>query len=218
VRTLDSASTPLAAPVAGALVDQFAAAVAELGHDSVRVLGGQTPLTDALTAKGLTVVPSGEAVFAIVSAGQGGADLAAEDLDSTTGEILLWRADGAPLGDWIAMLATHGYFRSDEQPITVPGVTCVRLAAGTPTPAELVRRYEALIATQPDRSAELRQLRHDLLTSRDHAIGAEAAIARLRIKEQATQAHVAELRDSTTWRVGTMVVSWPARMKRMLHR
>jgi hypothetical protein len=217
VRTLDSASTPLA-PVAGALVDQFAAAVAELGHDSVRVLGGQTPLTDALTAKGLTIVPSGEAVFAIVSAGQGGADLAAEDLDSTTGEILLWRADGAPLGDWIAMLATHGYFRSDEQPITVPGVTCVRLAAGAPTPAELVRRYEALIAAQPDRSAELRQLRHHLLTSRDHAIGAEAAIAQLRIKQQATQAHVAELKESTTWRVGTMVVSWPARVKRLLHR
>jgi hypothetical protein len=218
VQTLDSPDTAPAAPAAETLVDRFAAAVAALGHDSVQVLGRQTTLTDALTAKGLTVVPSGEAIFAILSAGQGGADLAAQDLDSTTREILLWRADGAPLGDWIAMLATHGYFRSDEQPISVPGVTCVRLAAGTPTPAELVRRYEALIGAQPDRSAELRQLRHDLLTSRDHAIGAEAAIAQLRFKEKEAQSHIVELRDTTTWRVGTVVVSWPARLKRMLHR
>jgi hypothetical protein len=220
VRMLDSLNgprkTPSAAFAANDLVDQFASAVAERGPASVRVLGEQPALCAALIARGLHVVPTGGAACAIVSATATLAEWDAEDLGSSTPEILLWHADGAHLGEWITMLALHGYFRSAEQPISVPGITCVRLEASSPAPSELVRRYEAVIAAAPDSSDDWTQLRHDLLTSRDHAIGSEAEIARLRIKQREAEEEIAAIRASNTWQVGTMLTSVPARLKRLL--
>lgn len=70
------------------------------------------------------------------------------------------------------------------------------------------------------RAANL-DLRHRLLTSRDHAIGAEAEAARCaserdQARAEAARAHdyVRELHDSTTWRLGSAVVQPASRLLR----
>ncbi len=78
--------------------------------------------------------------------------------------------------------------------------------------------------TQPD-PGELAQLRHDLLTGRDHAIGADAAVRHLRDLLSKAESKIADLNEfigeiyaSRTWRVGTRIVAPAFKLKRIVER
>src|SRR5450830_1580355 len=70
--------------------------------------------------------------------------------------------------------------------------------------------------------SEVLETRHHILTLRDHAIGAEAAVGSARLKVERARREseriVEELKRTATWRVGTRLVSPLARAKRLIRR
>ena len=73
-----------------------------------------------------------------------------------------------------------------------------------------------------DLVSEVLETRHHILTLRDHAIGAEAAVGSARLKVESARREseqiVKELKSTATWRVGTRLVSPLARAKRLIRR
>lgn len=217
-------------PVTPEFADRLARGVALLSPDSVLVTGDgseHTLLNAALQARGITVgsatdapgeqAPPRVAVLALVRAG---ADLAAalSHLSDGVGRVLIWAAGDVPVGPWARTAATLGYFRSARRAPEIRGASCLLVEGDKPTAAELADRYEAILDVAPDAADQIRALRHQLLTSRDHAVGTEAEIARLREKQADLEADIAEILATTTWRVGTRVISPLGRIKRALRR
>lgn len=70
--------------------------------------------------------------------------------------------------------------------------------------------------------SEVLETRHRILTLRDHAIGAEAAVGSARLRVESARAEseriVEELKSTSTWRVGTRLISPLARAKRLIRR
>lgn len=68
--------------------------------------------------------------------------------------------------------------------------------------------------------AEALELRHRLLTQRDHIIGLEAvagrATAELRRERREAEAEISEIRATTTWRAGRLAVAPVAAVRRLL--
>lgn len=200
--------------------ERLAAAIAELAPKTVTILGDEPALTTALLLHGQTVEPHTRSPITselvVVAAGAGRVDALAP-LGPEVVHVLAWRADDGSLGEVVATAATRGYFRSANQ-IDVDGVSCVLLDARERTLAQLVAQYEMLLVHQPDLAAQVRDLRHELLTSRDHAIGAEAEIAHLRNLRHDQELRIEEIYDSTSWRVGLRIVSPLGKVKRALGR
>jgi hypothetical protein len=205
------------------LADRLAAAVATLAPASVEVVGDDIHLVEALAARGCSVIRSDEAhapsaEVAVVQADVPHVDEALAKLNGDVRRVLLWHEGEVTVGDWMSAAAAAGYFRSPGAAPDVAGATCILLEAGQPSTSDLVSRYESLLAERQELEAEVRHLRHQLLTSRDHAIGAEAEIAQLRASQQDLEDVAKELQATTTWRVGSRIVGPLARMKRAFGR
>jgi Methyltransferase domain len=72
--------------------------------------------------------------------------------------------------------------------------------------SELQNRLDEATAANLDLRAANLDLRHKLLTSRDHAIGAEAEAAQWRRLHEQAMAHLHTAYNSVTWRVGKAIV------------
>jgi hypothetical protein len=210
-----SAADPLAA--------QLARAIATLAPTSVTVVGDDIRLAEALTIRGLVVIRNDEAqapsaALAVVRAAPQHIDELLGKLDADVRRVLLWQDGDVPVALWASAAAAAGYVRATDPLPDLRDATCLLLDAAQPTTAELVTRYEELLCGTADLQAELRDLRHRLLTSRDHAIGAEAEIGRLRNAQRNLEQRIAELYATTTWRIGTKLVGPLGRVKRTLRR
>jgi hypothetical protein len=205
------------------LADRLAAAVATLAPASVEVAGDDIRLVEALAARGVVLIRSDEAhtpsaELAVVRADAPHVDEALAKLDGAVSRVLLWHEGEVAAGGWMSAAAAAGYFRGEGAAPDVAGATCILLEAGQPSTSDLVSRYESLLAERQEPEAEVRHLRHQLLTSRDHAIGAEAEIAQLRAGQQDLEDVAKELQATTTWRIGSKIVGPLARMKRAFGR
>jgi hypothetical protein len=213
-RTSGSASTP---------ADRLAAAIATLAPASVELTGDGADLVDALSVRGIAVIRSDEAhapaaELAVVHADAQRVDEALAKINAEVGRVLLWHEGDIASAAWMTVAASAGYFRTAAVVPHVEGATCVLLEAGQPSVSDVVARYETLLAERQELEAELRNLRHQLLTGRDHAIGAEAEIAQLRAGRQDLEDGVKELLATTTWRVGAKIVGPLARVRRPFRR
>jgi hypothetical protein len=211
-----------AAPAPATPAQRVGSVVAAMRPKSVTVVGDESSLTTALLAHGLTVEPHDRTTpvsteLVVVSPAAGQVDDALAMLGADVARVLMWRAEEGSLGELVSEAATRGYFRSAEQP-SIDGVTCVLLDAGERTLPQLVAHYEALLSNQPILERKLRELHHQVLTGRDHAIGAEAEIAQLGIRFHEQERRIAEIRASTTWRVGLKIVGPLGKLKRVLGR
>jgi hypothetical protein len=136
-----------------------------------------------------------------------------------------------PSAAWAAALAERGFFRRIDLDIEFAGPWTVVFERSAPTLREVVYRYEqALAGAQTeisDRSsargprgsgipsserasseleAEVADLKHRLLISRDYAIGQEAELARAIADTEAARECLDEVYRSTTWRIGSSVI------------
>jgi hypothetical protein len=205
------------------LAERLAEAIAALAPASVALIGDDIQLAEALTARGLVVIRGDEAqassaALAVVRAHPPHVDEVLGKLDPDVRRVLLWHEGDVPVTEWASAAGGAGYFRSADPAPNVRDATCLLVDAGQPATVELVTRYEALLSGAPDLDAELRRLRHRLLTSRDHAIGAEAEISRLRNVQSTLEGRIAELYATTTWRVGTRLIGPLGRMRRTFRR
>ena len=201
------------------VIDRLARAIADLEPKSVLVVDDPGGLAAALATLGVEVTPRGGAVSAP-------ADLAV--LTDTTAplpellagplagvrRLLVWRADGRPLSDVVTVAATHHYFRSPHRS-DLADFGGVLLEVGEPSTTDLVARYEAALGSVSALERQITQMRHQLLTARDHAIGTDAELTRLR---RAQDQRVDELMQTNTWRVGNRIVGPLARLKTALRR
>lgn len=220
-------STPVPGRSTGDASTRVAAYVADLAPKSVAVVGDDAPLTAALLAAGVSAGPAEAATpitaeLAVVCCARATADQVFPALREGVTRVLLVGcatddASSAPLADWITIAAGRGYFRVADQPAGLVADAVV-LEAGEPTPAELVARYEQLVADVPALTARVLDLRHELLTAQDHAIGCEGEIGQLRARTAEQEALIEEMYNSTTWHVGTKVIRGAARAKRVLKR
>ena len=211
-----------ARPAQATPAERVGRVVAGMRPKSVTVVGDGSSLTTALLAHGLTVEPrdgttpaSTELVVVSPIAGQVHEVLAV--LGADVARVLIWRVDDGSLGELVSAAATRGYFRSTEQP-RVDGVTCVLLDAGERTLPQLVAHYEALLSDQPILERKLRELHHQVLTGRDHAIGAEAEIAQMRARYHMPEQPITEIHGSASWRLGPRIVGVLRKLKRHLGR
>ncbi|MDT4939075.1 MAG: hypothetical protein QOG80_2746 [Pseudonocardiales bacterium] len=209
------------APDPATLVELLARAVARLSAPTVAVIGDQPGLPEALGARGVTVVAIDDAAdhppaLAIVRADAAPADEALAKLGPV--RVLAWQSGDVSFGDYVWAAAQAGYFRSTRRMADVRGATCVLLDAGDPNTTELVNRYETILAGGPELDQELRDLRHELLASRDHAIGAEAELAQLRARQSELLDQISAMYATTTWRVGSAVVAPLGKARRALRK
>jgi hypothetical protein len=185
------------------------------------VVGDQPGLAEALTTRGVPVVGLDDAdgqpaVLAIVRADSGSADEVLAKLGPA--RVLAWQPGDVSFADYVGAAAQVGYFRSTRRMAEVRGASCLLLDAVEPTTAEVVSRYETILAGGPDLEDKLRDLAHQLLASRDHAIGAEAELAQLQARQRELLDQISELYGTTTWRVGTALVGPLGRAKRALRK
>lgn len=209
---------PLTSRAAG-----IARAVVALGSATVAVVvDADTALIDALTARGITVVtgdgPVPPGTVAVVRADRDDLDEVLAKLGADVTRVLLWLDGDVDVAQWLAAAAASGYFRSTELLLDVFGVTCVLVVAGELTPAEIVARYETVLAGTPTQAEQLRSLRHELLTSHDHAIGAEAELGRARALNTELDGQIRDIYATTTWRVGSRLVGPLGRVKRTVQK
>ena len=153
-----------------------------------------------------------------------------------------------PPAAWAAAFAEHGFFRRTDVDLSFLTPWAVLFERADLDIRSVVHRYEAYIyplrvealdkgtalldahrtisrlrdAEQP---GEIIDLRRRLLTLRDHAIGAEAAVATARAEVEAANAQVrlvraelADVKESRTWRAGKMVLSPVVPLRRVLRR
>jgi len=190
---------------ADAGLERLADAIEELKPGAVEVIGGfdltPTLITRGITTAGTDTPAAADFALAVVAATDDHSEQIIDKLKGDGfGRLLLWRLDDGSLAGWISVAASRGYFRAPEQ-LTVDGVTCVLLSVGEPSAAELVARYEAMLADRPALDQQLTELRHQVLTSRDFAIGAEAEIAGLQADVDRFKAALDEVYSSTSWLV-----------------
>jgi Methyltransferase domain len=146
---------------------------------------------------------------------------------------------------WAASFAERGFFRRTDVDLSFLAPWAVLFERAALTPRDLVYRYERYaypmrlevlekraalrdahrrleepgdLRRQLDEvTAANRELRHNLLTSRDHAIGAEAAAGQQRARyerelaERFDELHTAY--NSLTWRVGRTIVGPLSRLR-----
>jgi len=208
-------------PDPATLVELLARAVARLAAPAVAVVGDQPGLAEALTARGVSVVllediDGQSGALAVVRADSGPADEVLAKVG--TARVLVWQPEDGWFAQYVGAAAHAGYYRSMRRMAEVRGASCLLLDAGNPTIAELVSRYETILAGGPDLEQELRNLQHQLLTSRDHAIGAEAEFEQLRARQAELLGQISEMYSTTTWRVGAAVVAPLGRAKRALRK
>lgn len=153
-----------------------------------------------------------------------------------------------PPADWAAAFAERGFFRRTDVDLSFLTPWAVLFERADLDTRTVVHRYEtyaypmrievldkraALLDSHRTISAlrdaqqpsEITDLKHRLLTLRDHAIGAEAAVSAARAEADAAKADlaraVAELaavKRSRTWRAGRVVLSPVGVVRRILRR
>lgn len=142
-----------------------------------------------------------------------------------------------PPADWAAVFAEHGFFRRIDVDLSFLTPWAVLFERADLNLRAVVHRYEtyayplrvevldkraALLdahrtittLTDAQQSSDLAELRHHLLTLRDHAVGAEAELGTARREHEritreleAVNRDREELRQSASWRVGQVVVA-----------
>jgi hypothetical protein len=213
----------IAAPPSSPLAELLADAIVAAAPEPVTVVGDDIGLVEALARQGVPVAgadeaQAGPAALAVVHAPDRRIDEVLAKVGADAPRVLLWREGETPVADWVSGAAAAGYFRSADQPRAVNGMTCVLLEAAQPALPELVAGYEALLTGYAELERQLRFLDHQLLTSRDHAIGAEGEIAQLHARHRELEDRIEELLATTTWRVGTTMIGPLGRLKRALRR
>jgi len=153
-----------------------------------------------------------------------------------------------PPADWAAAFAERGFFRRTDVDLSFLTPWAVVFERADLDTRAVVHRYEAYaypmrIEVLDKRAAlldshrtisalrdaqppsEITDLKHRLLTLRDHAIGADAAVGVARVEVEAAQAEtqralaeLAAVKRSQTWRTGKMILSPVAFVRRTLHR
>jgi hypothetical protein len=137
---------------------------------------------------------------------------------------------------WAAAFAERDYFRRIDVDLNVTGSWVALFESGSMSVRDLVFRYESELEpiqsevmakravvidqrgkldaeTDGDTQKLITELRHQILTSRDFAIGAEAELARLRAERDRLQSLVAEIYASARWRVGAGMMNPLSRLK-----
>lgn len=182
-------------------IARLAQAIEELKPGAVEVVGG-LDLVPALVARGVSITsadaPVGGEAALVVAAATDDEQVVERVTNARSGRVLFWRSDQGSLAALISVAACRGYFRAAEQPM-IPGITCVLLTSGELPAVELVARYEAALADRPELDRELAELRHQVLTSRDFAIGAEAEIAHLQAERDRYKQALEAVYTSTSW-------------------
>lgn len=202
--------------------DRLAAAAAALAPVTVSLVGDDGSLADALRDRGVTLVDGDAAVaphvgLTIIRVRSESVEEVLTKLPAPGGEVLLWADGDADVAAWAVSAAAAGHVRAAND-VQVRSLTCLLLDATQPAVPDLVARYEALLSANDAALKQLVQLRHDVLTGRDHAIGAEAEIAQQRAANQALHRQLNELYETTTWRVGSRLIGPLGRVKRILGR
>jgi hypothetical protein len=146
-----------------------------------------------------------------------------------------------PPAAWAAAFAERGFYRRTDLDFEFAGPWTVVFERGTPTVRDVVFRYEQSLATAmadlSDRSArfsrgaqgpfsqdpdvaelqsQLASLRHQLLVSRDAAIGQEAQVAQLLGEADTLRGRLDEVYRSNTWRMGSRLARPVGGLKRAL--
>ncbi len=148
-----------------------------------------------------------------------------------------------PTADWVASLAARGFFRRTDLDLGFVSPRAACFERGTLSVRDVVHRYESLLETlltevhakraalaQAQRAlavaadgAEVIELRHAVLTARDHARGAEAqagvargdtAIMALRVRD--LQAEIDAMLKSERWRLGGALLAPTAAVRRRM--
>ena len=153
-----------------------------------------------------------------------------------------------PPADWAAAFAERGFFRRTDVDLSFLTPWAVLFERANLDTRAVVHRYEAYaypmrveildkraalldahrtISALHDaqESGQNIDLKHRVLTLRDHAIGAEAAVGAARAEVEAANGRVhwaltelAAVKRSRTWRAGTMLLSPLGVLRRIVHR
>jgi hypothetical protein len=145
-----------------------------------------------------------------------------------------------PAAAWAAGFAERGFYRRVDLDIEFAGPWTVVFERSAPLPRELVYRYEQSLAlTQAELrgrgasrnnrvasgageratselEAEIADLKHRLLISRDYAIGQEAELARAQADSEEVRQLLDDVYASNTWRLGSVVARPLNKLKRAL--
>jgi hypothetical protein len=137
---------------------------------------------------------------------------------------------------WAASFAERSFFRRTDVDLSFVAPWAVLFERADLTQRDVVDRYEryaypmrievlekraALLdayreLTESRPNEEVLELRHQLLTSRDHAIGAEAEAAQWRLRYEQAQGDLNTAYGSRTWRVGKAIVGPASRLRQRL--
>ena len=155
------------------------------------------------------------------------------DDESLPGSIVDWvRRQPDALTYQFVLRAEVGPAEGTPVPDLLPAVELPPADDAHSARAALEVRDAALAAERPALIDELTDMRRRILTLRDHAIGAEAAVGTARAEVEAANAEVeaanaearlvraelADVKKSQTWRTGKMVLAPVVLLRRLLHR
>lgn len=155
------------------------------------------------------------------------------DDESLPGSIVDWvRRQPDALTYQFVLRAEVGSAEGPPVPNLLPAVELPPADDAHSARAALEVREAALAAERPALIDELTDMRRRILTLRDHAIGAEAAVGTARTEVEAANAEVedanaevrlvradlADVKKSQTWRAGKMLLSPVVLLRRILHR
>jgi hypothetical protein len=145
-----------------------------------------------------------------------------------------------PAAAWAASFAERGFYRRVDLDIEFAGPWTVVFERSAPMPRELVYRYEQALAltaaelrgrsasrnnrvasgagerAMPELEAEIADLKHRLLISRDYAIGQEAELARAQAESEEVRKLLDDVYASNTWRFGSVIARPMNKLKRAL--
>lgn len=155
------------------------------------------------------------------------------DDESLPGTIVEWvRSQPDALTYQFVLRAEVGQADAMPVPDLIPAVELPPVDDVHSTRAALEVRDAAVVAERPALISELTDMRRRILTLRDHAIGAEAAVGTARSEADAADARVrlanervhsaltelAAVKQSQTWRAGKVVLSPVVLVRRVFHR
>lgn len=153
-----------------------------------------------------------------------------------------------PPADWAAAFAERGFFRRTDVDLSFLTPWAVLFERANLDTRAVVHRYEAYaypmrveildkraalldahrtisVLHDAQESGQNIDLKHRVLTLRDHAIGAEAAVGEARAEVEAANGRVHRalteleaVKRSRTWRAGTMLLSPLDVLRRIVHR